>query len=199
VRRARSASYQTALKEERSALGGKLRIGVVLTDALDSGARAEHNGSSRVEFPRFYIQDALHRIGGASTGLLDQQRDWVRFVDQAQPTAMVAAPLIAGIKEHAPAQQNAIRICNQRRGPAHVVILGQRPVGAAYAIVHVGADRIVPVAIVCGVHRVFCRIAWNREMRNRQPEFWRILWCWARRLSGRQSCDLEQSGAICSM
>ncbi len=62
-----------------------------------------------------------------------------------------------------PRLRMAVEVGHGRRRPAHVEILAARPVAAPHAIVDIGADGLVPVAVVRRVDRVFPRLGRNRN------------------------------------
>ncbi len=145
---------------------------------------------------RSYIEDPLYRVRRTTTGLLDQKRDRVRLINQPKPAAAVTTPLIARIEKYATANQNAVRIRNKRRDPPHVVVPAQWSLGALHAIVDVGANGFIPMAIVGRVDRIFGRVFGNRESRNRQLEHARAT---IKRKDMRTVAESENEGSLRSV
>jgi hypothetical protein len=74
--------------------------------------------------------------------------------------------LVSGVEKYAAPRQNTVGVRDERRGPLHVMVAVEWPVGAFNAVVDVRANGIIPVAIVGGVDGKLRRILGNAEPGN---------------------------------
>ena len=73
---------QAALAEERRALAGRWRTGIVAGDPLDLVGGAEDQRRALMQLVRLQVPDSPRAVGGGTTGFLDQHGDRIGLVDQ---------------------------------------------------------------------------------------------------------------------
>ncbi len=72
-----------------------------MIEQFDLVARTEYQRCALVNISRFDIKDPLFAGACSAAGLLDQECDGVTLVGQAQTTASVSFPAVAGVKKDA--------------------------------------------------------------------------------------------------
>jgi len=96
--------------------------------------------------------------------LFDEPGDGIGFIDQAQATLAVAVSNVGRIQIDAAAREHAVRFGDHGGNPAHIEVGAPRPLGALQAIIHVDADRLVPVAMIRCIDRKLLRSRGHADM-----------------------------------
>ena len=102
-----------------------------------------------------YVQYPLETVGRLAARLLDQEGHRVRLIHQAQLGLRVAGPVVGGIEEDAAALHDAVHVRHHRGGPAHIIILGARPLGAEQPLFDIAGDGGRPLPTARHVDREF--------------------------------------------
>ncbi len=90
--RLRGTSQDVARAEQRRFEFEIVVLAVVALDALDFRARAEHEADALMQALRLDRRAGFAARAGASTRLLDEKADRIRFVQQAQTASLARGP-----------------------------------------------------------------------------------------------------------
>src|SRR6185312_9342476 len=97
----RCCTEQAAHGEQRLFAVARVAFEVITLDALDFRARAEYETDLLVQRVGSHVEHAFVARARASAGLLDQKRNRIAFVCQAQPSVHAGLLGVARIQEDA--------------------------------------------------------------------------------------------------
>jgi len=123
-----------------------------------------------VQRARRHAEDRLPAGARAAAGLLDEEADRARLVEQPEPTRLRGILRIARIHEDAAPHQDAVRLGDHRRDPAHVEVLAARAGLAGQALIDIALDRRLPEPAVGRVDRELVGIGRDPDAGVRQHE-----------------------------
>src|SRR6186713_2700224 len=162
---------QAACTEQRRVIFEVVVIAVVALDPFDFIACTEYKSDPLMGRLRLYFENRLVAGTGPPARLLNQEADWIGFVQQTQPPVPGGVLAVAWVHEDTTAHEDPVRFRDQGCDPAHVEITTARALLPRQAFVDIPFDRGLPMAGIGGVDCELGSVGIDGDLGMGQHEF----------------------------
>src|SRR5690606_1860620 len=164
---------QRSLREPGGAvalLEARGELAVISSAPLGLVARTADQRDALMETLGLNGRDGAPAGRSRAARLLDEERDRIRFVEQARTPGAMRVFRVVRVHIDTAARQDAVHVRYHRCDPTHVEVARTDPRGTFLALGHVPFDRRFPEALVANVDREFVGLWLDREIRMREDE-----------------------------